>query len=154
MADHYRIGVLTRSRLWNSLLKRRLCQQDIDWAIDVDELLSRDVSHPPEVAILELNVGSLPADCQLIFERVAAGSPTKYFAVGDSNLLFWLPWIRGCGFLDNCFGLSDFEHFASTIETVLDCGKSDAIDIETWVEQNLPWKPICRRARPSSDAAE
>ena len=136
------VAVLTRSQHWNSILKRWLTQEPIHWLFQLGELTGDLQEDPPQVAIIELVEETLEQDCLAVFEKKTLGWETKLFAVADSEMAFWLPLIRSCGFLHLATENSGHNRMREIVNTYMKSLTSPTIDIEQRVAMELPWSPL------------
>ena len=140
MNSKTKIAILTHTPLWKACLQRELGQTEISWALDIDQLLEEVATQHRSTVIVELLPGSILDDCHKILLASRHLHQTRFFAVGDDRLRFWLPLILTCGFADCCRSVGRLPKLVAQARFVEKNGFQENETIEEKVLKGLPWK--------------
>ena len=141
MNSKTKIGILTRSPLWKACLQREMGQSEISWALDIDQLIEEVATQELSTVIIELLPGTIVDDCHKVLLASRNLHQTRFFAVGDGQLRFWLPLILTCGFADCCRSAGRLPKLVSLVRFVEKNCFQASETIEEKVLKGLPWKP-------------
>lgn len=150
-----KFSVLARSPRWKSTIERMLGNWQpaakISWVLDIESGLNEVVSSYSGPFIVELTAKTLVDDCQLMENWFRSNEAVGVFAVADyevGEMLQRTPdalrLIRVCGIADVCCSLTEWPCFQQRMKRWLKMQPVIDEPIETYVQQNLPWRAIAR----------
>ena len=137
-----KIAILTHTPLWKACLQREFAQQEISWALDIDQLMQEVANRNWSTVIVELVSESIVEDCQKVLLASRHIHQTRFFAVGNARLRDWLPLILTCGFAECCCNPGKLPKLVSQALIVDKHGFQENETIEEKVFKRLPWKPV------------
>ena len=137
-----RLILCVQSNRWSSLLVRNLAPGlNPIWALDIEGLIFEANKCRHAACVVELDSASpqLERQCLQLSQFANHSSLARLFVVGDCGLQPWRTVLRQCSVAGVCETALDIKPFANQITRQLERCSSDAVSIETWAQENLPW---------------